>query len=192
MSSKEERADRLLGVPYLTGGTGSHKKVGLRTVFAMLAAGFIALAVAWTLTRTVIAAVGILPDPIVFVSTFSPVLSAAVIGGVVRSAGGARGADVGWLPMAISGLLAVVLAVSDPWVIVALGMGGHAPIALRLFLLFLPVVIGASFAHPAIAERGFLVKLAALGALLLAIYIAIYWFVLPSENLIAIQRPLRR
>ncbi len=191
MPSEEERADRLLGVPYIADGIRARSSVDAKTALAMFAAAFIALAIGWFLTRAIIAGVGILPDLIVFVATFSPVLFAAAIGGVVRSTGAAKGSASIWLPVAISGIAAAPLAVSDPWVIVALGMGGHAPIALRLFLLFLPVAIGMAFAHPAVAERGFLIKLAALGALLLSIYIAIYWFVLPTENLIAIQRPLR-
>lgn len=172
---------------YLTGEPAGKGGTIVYTKLPMIVVGSFVLVLGWLLTRAIIAGVGILPDPIVFVSTFSPVLSAAGIGTSVYLVGRARGNTSIWLPSVVSGILSLPLVVSDPWIIVALGMGVQAPVVIRLLLLVLPIIVGVFFAHPWLGERRLGLKLMLLAALLLAVYVLIYKLILPNGNLIAIQ-----
>ncbi len=54
-------------------------------------------------------------------------------------------------------LLAVPVALVDPWALVALRMGGEVSVVLKAFLLSMPVLLAAVFAYPARGARNTLI-----------------------------------
>ncbi|MCL4499132.1 MAG: hypothetical protein M1335_02675 [Chloroflexi bacterium] len=173
---------------YLTSERTGRGRTIFSTTLPMIVFGGIVLVLEWLLIRAVIAGVGILPDPIVFVATYGPILSAAGIGAVVSYVDRAKGNNSVWLPSIIAGIITVPLVISDPWIIIALGMGeAQAPAVLRLSLLVLPVIVAACFAHPRLANKRVDFRLLLLGVVLLAVYMVIYHLILPSGNLIGIR-----
>ncbi|MHB0977439.1 MAG: hypothetical protein ACYC1U_09645 [Candidatus Aquicultorales bacterium] len=168
---------------YLASQSAGKHRAALPATVIMIVAGLVVLSLEWLSMKAVLGGAGLLPDLVVFVATYSPVLAGAGIGTAVYHVGRARECRNVWLAPVVSGALTVPLVVTDPWVIVALGMRGHAPVILRLILLALPVIVAGAFAYPLVAERRLDSKLSILGAVLLTVYVAIYWFVLPTTNL---------
>ena len=93
---------------------------------------------------------------LVRVMQFSPLWLAGIIGWVTASTalGSEKGIRGAILPAA---LLAVPVALVDPWALVALRMGGEVSIVLKGLLLSMPVVLAAVFAYPVRGARGALI-----------------------------------
>lgn len=120
-------------------------------------------------------------------STFSPLWLGGLIGWVV-AAGGASARPK--QRAAAAAALTVPIALMDPWAIVALGFG-DVFFPLKLIFLSAPVFIAAVFAYPGRPESRFRLAAAGKNILLLisvtvAIYVIIYWLILPSGNVTAI------
>jgi len=82
------------------------------------------------------------------VAQFSPLWLAGIIGWIMATTlpGSEKSVRRAVLPAAI---LAVPVALVDPWALVALRMGGGVSIVLKAVLLSMPVILAVVFAYPA-------------------------------------------
>lgn len=126
----------------------------------------------------------IFASPVVRAVQFSPLWLSGIIGWVIASTplGLKEGARQSVLTAA---LLAVPVALLDPWALVALRMGAGVPVTLKVFILMMPVLLAAVFAYPPRGSRGaviarrisqLLIMLVATGAT----YYVIYEVLLPT------------
>jgi hypothetical protein len=141
----------------------------------------------WWLIKSILERSGRLNETLVFATTFAPLWLGAIIGAVVVR--GAAGRLSRGRLTALAVALALPVALSDPWIIVALGFGPGTPLAPQLLFLVLPVLAAAGFAALGAPGRTTRPVTLFIGAVMLALvnlamYISIYWWILPRHNLV--------
>lgn len=174
-----------------TRAMSSSQKTGRKTnstVWVMLAFGIGTLVAGWLMIRWILLRSGLLNEMVVMAATFAPLWLGAAIGWAVGRAAPVGNGHKKWLPPVLALAIALPAAISDPWIIVALGLRRQAPLALEMLLLLLPMMVAAAFAYPGMNARRLAASLIALALLTLAVYVAIYWLILPQHNFVIMPR----
>lgn len=171
-----------------------------RSLWPMISGGLLVLTVGWLLTRYTISRVGQLNDMIIFGATFAPLWLGGAIGGTVAYRAVQAKVSRTWLPPVIAAFFTVPVILSDPWIIVSLGLGNSVLLGFRIILLLLPVFFASIFAYPGlvVSERvldadSFSIKIFRLtmGMIVLiltnvVIYLIIYWWIIPRGNFVGL------